>query len=132
MKRARLTAHLNSDPQKVWDTVCDISRYGWRSDLREIRGNGERFVEVDRSGIETQFTVTRREPCRRYEFDLENRNLSGHWTGVFTGEGSGTGIEFTEEVSVKNPLMSLLAGFYLKKQQKTYLADLRRALGEAE
>ena len=42
----------------------------------------------------------------------------------------GTEIEFIEEVSVNNPIMNLFAGIYLKKQQKLYINDLKRALGE--
>ncbi|MDD3416324.1 MAG: hypothetical protein PHY47_20370 [Lachnospiraceae bacterium] len=54
----------------------------------------------------------------------------GDTTGVFSENGTGTSIVFTEEVSVKNPIMNLLIGIYLKKQQNRYIQDLRKALGE--
>lgn len=38
--------------------------------------------------------------------------------------------EFTEEVEVANPIMKLFVKAYLKKQQATYIADLKKALGE--
>ena len=46
------------------------------------------------------------EPYRRWEFDTENGNMKGHWTGIFT------------------------AKVYLKKQQTQFVADIRKTLGE--
>lgn len=34
----------------------------------------------------TTFTVTVNEPYKRWEFDMENGNMKGHWTGVFTSK----------------------------------------------
>ena len=45
-------------------------------------------------------------------------------------DGTGATIEFTEEVEVSNPIMNLFVKAYLKKQQMTYVADLKKALGE--
>ena len=61
---------------------------------------------------------------------MKNRNMSGHWVGVFSATIDGTQIEFTEEVAVKNPIMNLFTGLYLKKQQAVYIADLKKALDE--
>lgn len=35
-------------------------------------------------GGATKFTITVSEPCRRWEFDMENNNMNGHWIGIFT------------------------------------------------
>lgn len=59
---------------------------------------------------------------------MENGNMKGHWTGVFLSKKEGTEINFTEEVTVKNPIMKLFIKLYLKKQQETYIKDLRKAL----
>jgi len=69
-------------------------------------------------------------PYERYEFDMKNKNMNGHWTGIFSKDGSGTKIEFTEEIEVSNPIMNLFVKSYLKKQQETYVIDLRKSLGE--
>jgi hypothetical protein len=62
---------------------------------------------------------------------MTNKNMNGHWIGVFSPDNNnGTQIEFTEEISVNNPIMNLFAGRYLKKQQSLYIGDLRKELGE--
>ena len=38
-----------------------------------------------------------RQPCARWEFDFENENIRGHWTGIFRDrDGLSTEVEFTE------------------------------------
>lgn len=62
---------------------------------------------------------------------MTNKNMNGHWIGVFsTFNNNGTQIEFTEEVSVNNPIMNLFVGLHLKKQQSLYIADFKKELGE--
>jgi hypothetical protein len=58
-------------------------------------------VEYTKDGYATTFTVTTMEPYRRWEFDMENDNMSGHWTGLFSQNGNQTTIDFTENVTVK-------------------------------
>ena len=132
MKRSSITAVFKSDIQKVWNIVTDNQNYSWRSDLTRIETleDGNTFIEYGKNGFSTSFVITLKKPFERYEFDIRNKNIEGHWTGIFTSEQDGTRIEFTEEISVKNPIMSLFAGIYLKKQQMTYITDLRKALGE--
>ena len=47
------------------------------------------------------FTGTLVKPYRRWEFDMENSNMTGHWTGIFTAKGAETEIDFTEQVKAK-------------------------------
>ncbi|MCL2342589.1 MAG: SRPBCC family protein [Firmicutes bacterium] len=132
MKKSVVMATFKSDIQKVWDTVTDNKNYSWRSDLSkiEIAADGQKFIEYAKNGFPTNFTITLKKPLERYEFEMENKNMHGHWVGIFSLEQEGTKIEFSEEVTVKNPIMNLLVGAYLKKQQAAYIADLRKALGE--
>ena len=136
MRKSTITATFDSDIQKVWDVVTDYRNYAWRSDLSKISiplngpSNGPYFIERDKKGFPTLFTVTLEIPCERYEFDISNDNLSGHWVGLFSQSGSKTQVIFTEKIKVRNPIMNLFVGSYLKKQQATYIADLRKALGE--
>lgn len=60
---------------------------------------------------------------------MENSNMKGHWTGIFSQKDGQTEIDFTEDVTVKNPVMKLFVKSYLKKQQAAYVRDLRKALG---
>ena len=60
---------------------------------------------------------------------MENSNMKGHWTGIFSQKGGQTEIDFTEDVTVKNPVMKLFVKSYSKKQQAAYVRDLRKALG---
>ena len=127
-----MTAAFNSGKQAVWDVVTDNAKSGWRSDLErvEVAPDGLSFIEYAKGGFPTTFEIVEKTPCSRYAFTLENRNMTGRWAGEFSHDGAGCRIRFTEEVEVKNPIMNLFAGGYLKKQQARYVADLRRALGE--
>ena len=61
--------------------------------------------------------------------DMENSNMTGHWTGLFSTENGNTEIEFTEEVTAKKLMMKPFVKAYLKRQQRQYVMDLRNALG---
>lgn len=131
MAKVRLQMTLQSEIRKVWKVITDNSQYAWRSDLERIEVLDSRhFIEYAKNGIETRFTITAKEPCKRYVFSMENRNMTGSWTGLLRETASGTEIDFTEEVKARKLIMNLFAGFYLKKQQKQYAADLKRKLGE--
>lgn len=132
MKKSTIVAKFCSPIETVWKVVTDNTTYTWRSDIAKIdvSDDGKRFTEFTKDGLETQFTITMKTPYERYEFDIKNKNMSGHWTGLFLKEGSETKIEFTEEIEVSNPIMNLFVKAYLKKQQATYITDLKKALGE--
>lgn len=132
MKRSTIISNFNSKLEDVWKVVTDNTVYTWRSDLEKIKiaGDENRFIEITKDGFETEFTITRKILYERYEFDLQNKNMNGHWTGIFAKDGSGTRIEFTEEVEVVSPVMRLFVKPYLKKHQARYITDLRKALGE--
>lgn len=131
MAVSTIKATFQSDIENVWKTVTDLENYAWRSDLSRIEITGKNtFTEYTEDGFHTTFTVTINERCSRWEFDLENANISGHWTGVFIPNGNTTNIEFTENVTAKKFFMKPLLKAFLKKQQARYIEDLRRALGE--
>lgn len=122
-------AVFSCDIQRVWDVVTSLEHTAWRSDIERVEiVNETQFVEYTKSGYPTTFTVTAKEKCKRWEFDMENSNMTGHWIGIFSQKDGQTEIDFTEEVTVKKPIMKLLIKSYLKKQQETYIKDLRRAL----
>ena len=129
MAISRISAVFQGNLQMVWDIVTSLENYQWRSDLsRSEVVNENRFIEYTKDGYATTFTITASVPYERWEFDMENGNMKGHWTGVFKGKGGQTEIEFTEDVTAKKLIMKPFVKGYLKKQQKQYVSDLRKAL----
>ena len=132
MRKSTITATFKADIKKVWEVVTNNNKYEWRSDLSKIdvSADGNSFTEYTKNNFSTKFNITLKKPYERYEFDMANKNMKGHWIGTFIPVNNGTQIEFTEKVSVNNPIMNLFAGLYLKKQQSLYIADLKKELGE--
>ena len=132
MANATIKLLISEELHKVWDFVLDIKNYAaWRNDLSKTEVvSDKQFIEYSKDGHPTTFSVTRVEPYRRWEFDMDNGNMSGHWTGVFTAKGEGTEIVFTEQVKAKKLLMKPFVKLYLKKQQAQFVADLKKALQE--
>ena len=129
MAISNIKAVFNNDLHTVWDAVTSLKNYQWRSDLSRIEVvNEKQFIEYTKDGYATIFTITVSEPYERWEFDMENSNMVGHWTGVFKGKGGQTEIEFTEDVTPKKLIMKPFVKGYLKKQQEQYVSDLRKAL----
>lgn len=129
MAVSNVKAVFQSDIQRVWEVVTSLKDYAWRSDLSKIEIlNENQFIEYTKEGYPTTFTITRTEPCKRWEFDMENSNMKGHWTGIFAEKDGNTEIDFTEEVTAKKVIMKPFVKAFLKKQQELYVADLRNAL----
>ena len=128
MAVSNIKALIPGELQKVWDLVLDIENYGaWRSDLSKAEViSDKQFIEYTKDGYPTTFTVTLVEPYRRWEFDMENGNMTGHWTGIFTAKGDETEIAFTEQVEAKKLLMKPFVKSYLKKQQIQFVADIMK------
>lgn len=129
MSTSSIKADFPCSLDKLWNLVTSLEDYSWRSDLDRIEIiSPTRFVEYTKTGYSTVFTITAMETPRRWEFDMENNNMSGHWTGIFTFENGRAAIEFTENVTAKKLIMRPFIKAYLKKQQSAYVSDLKRAL----
>ncbi|MDO5547417.1 MAG: SRPBCC family protein [Eubacteriales bacterium] len=129
MATSRIKAVFERDIQTVWEVVTSLEQYTWRSDLSRIEIIKEnQFIEYTKEGYATTFSVTAKEPYRRWEFDMENSNMKGHWTGIFTQKGGATEILFIEEVIAKKIVLKPFVKSFLKKQQALYLSDLKKAL----
>lgn len=115
--------------QDVWNIVTSLENCQWRSDLSKIDIINERqFVEYTKDGYATTFTTTIMEPLRRWEFNMENSNMKGHWAGIFTANGEETEVDFTENVTAKKTMMKPFIKAFLNKQQKLYISDLSKEL----
>ena len=129
MAVSNIKAVFQCSIQKTWETVTSLEEYAWRSDLGRIEIVDEnRFIEYTKEGYATTFTVTEKVPYKRWEFDMENDNMKGHWIGIFTQKGEETVIDFTEDVTAKKALMKPFVKAYLKKQQAQYVSDLQKVL----
>lgn len=130
MAIANISAIINNDIHKVWDIVSAIDKYiTWRSDLSKTEViNDKQFVEHTKDGYATTFNVTMVEPYKRWEFDIENSNMKGHWIGVFISKGNETQIDLTENVIPKKWFMKPFVKSYLKKQQMQFILDLKKVL----
>ena len=115
MAVSNINTIINNDIQKVWNIVLAVDKYNlWRSDLSKTEIiNDKQFIEYTKNGYATTFTVTVVEPYKRWEFDMENSNMSGHWIGVFTAKGNETQIDFTENVTPKKWIMKPFVKIYL-------------------
>lgn len=122
-------AVFQRDIETVWNVVTSVENYAWRSDLSKTEVQSEKqFVEYTIDGYATLFTVTVVEPYKRWEFDMENENMKGHWIGIFTQKGEQTEIDFSQEVIAKKIFMKPFVKAYLKKQQAKFIEDLKKAL----
>lgn len=129
MAISNIKAIFQGDIQTIWDIVTSLEEYQWRSDLSRIEVlNEKNFIEYTKDGYATTFTITVSEPLNRWEFDMENSNMKGHWTGIFTEKDGGVEIDFTEDVTAKKLIMKPFVKAYLKKQQEQYISDLKKAL----
>ena len=129
MPTSKVTARFPCPVERVWQMVTDLSNTAWRSDLKRVEVLDEaHFIEHTRGGYATHFTVTAREPPRRWAFTMENGNMSGAWEGIFEGSEGGARLHCTETVTAKRWWMRPFVPGYLKRQQRRYLDDLRREL----
>ena len=129
MAISSIQAMIPCDIHRVWQVVTAVENYGWRSDLSRTEIlNDRQFVEYAENGYATTFTVTFTAPPERWEFDMENTRMKGHWTGIFIQRGCKTEINFTEEVTAKRRLLKPFVRLYLKRQQAQFVSDLRKAL----
>lgn len=127
MAISKISADFPVNVQEVWNVVTSLEKYQWRSDLSRIEIiNEKQFIEYTKSGFATTFTITVSESCRRWEFDMENTNMKGHWKGIFTEREGRTEIEFTEDVTAKKLIMKPFIKAFLKKQQEQYISDLKK------
>ncbi len=120
---------LQCNIQKAWDIITSVEKYTWRSDLSKTeRLNERQFIEYTKDGYATTFTITKAITCKRWEFDMENGNMTGHWSGEFIEEGKQVELNITEEVKAKKFFMKPFVKLYLKKQQTLFIDDLKKAL----
>ncbi|MBS7020606.1 MAG: polyketide cyclase [Firmicutes bacterium] len=128
MIKANIKKEFSCSKELLWNIVTNNLDFSWRSDLSHIEIVDEtHFIEYAKNQYPISFTITKKEPIHLYQFDIENSNMVGSWTGIFQElEPGKILLDFTEELEVKNPIMKLFAKQYLKRQQKKYMEDLEK------
>ena len=103
MVRANIKKVFYCDKDRLWDIIINNYNYSWRSDISKIEViDEEHFIEYTKNNYPTKFTITSKIKLEKYEFDLENSNIKGKWTGLFREVSDGKiELDFTEEIEVK-------------------------------
>lgn len=132
MNIVKIEVTLHSSIDKVWELLTDFNYQLWRRSIDRIEViDQHKFIEYDKEGYKTEFVILNKITNDVYEFNFMNPNMEGHWIGKLkTLENGGTFLEMTEAVQVKKKMMNFVAKKYLEKQQKQYVEDLKKALGE--
>lgn len=129
MTKVQIKATFSNDIEDIWQLVTDLNKQQWRKEIANIEIIDDKtFIEHTKDGFSTTFTITKKIPYQLYEFDMENENMSGHWTGHFSSQDNQTFIEFIEDVTAKKLYMKPFVKSYLTKQQKTFIHDLKETL----
>lgn len=111
---------LQASNEEIFAKITDNRDYKWRSDISKIEIIDEKhFIEYTKSGFKTRFNITNLIQNERYEFDLENDNITGHFIAelrkINTNEIE---LKLVEQIKVKNIIMKLFAKAYLKSNKK--------------
>ena len=131
MAYSNIKVSLSADIQDVWEFITNLNQQLWRRDVASVEILDEKtFIEHTPEGYQTTFTITVKDPFQRYEFNMENTNMKGHWVGVFTYHDGITTLDFTENVEAKKIFMKPFVKGYLKKQQTNYINDLKNILSQ--
>lgn len=128
MVKSRIEVVFGCSLEKVWNIVTSLEEYSWRSDIKKIEvvELNKKFIEYSKdSNYPTTFTITKFELYKCYEFDMENSNMIGHWTGTFSDSNGKSCLVFTETVQAKKFYLKPFLKMYLRKQQTNYINDLR-------
>lgn len=130
MIRSELMVTIEGKVEEVWNVITDNDNYQWRSDLDRIEKIEEDvFVEYTKNNFPTRFKITKKDTTARYEFDIENVNLTGHFTAMLKAiSDTETKLTLIEEIEVNHFFMKLFAKKYLQKQQQRYVEDLQKEL----
>ncbi len=129
MIKSNIKVKLDFDIIKVWNKITHLENYSWRSDLRNVKVlNDDTFVLSSNSKNPTTCKITYVKLYREWEFHLDNKHFSGIFKGFFSGDESNCTIEFEGRLSPKKIYILPFLKDILKKQQHTYINDLKNAL----
>ncbi|MDE6625565.1 MAG: polyketide cyclase [Lachnospiraceae bacterium] len=115
--------------ETMWDLITSREDYSWRSNLNRIEIlNENQFVEYTKEGDVTTVTVREEMKYRKWELDMENKDINGRWTCMLYSWGDSTEICITEEINPKKLYLMPFVPAYLEERRVTYMKDLTRVL----
>ena len=134
MAISNINTIISNDIQKVWNIVLAVDKYNsWRSDLSKTEIiNDKQFIEYTKNGYATTFTVTVAEPYKRWEFDMDNSNMKGHWIGIFTDKGNETTKAICSGLKESIGIIKFKIGGLEMASSKDYLQFVLEQLSELQ
>jgi len=135
-RSAQKTARIKAPPEKVFATITDLSRQGWRSQVDQVEvldstPGREVWLERPKWGPPHKFRTRLKNPPHRFEIEMiDNPSFGGFWVGTLRATENGeTEIEFTEHVIVNGPFAKVMSRLFfdLESSITTYIEDLKRA-----
>lgn len=131
MKRVEMKIDFKSSVEEVFKIVSNMDDCSWRSDLSKVKKvDNHTYLEYDRKHNVTNINITN---CRRniqFEYDIQNNNYMGHWSGQFAPLKNGGCriylVFYFEPCSILGKFINV------DKFEKRYIEDLRKKLHEYE
>lgn len=137
--RASRQATFAASPRAVFDALTRIEEFpAWRAKVKSVQpleelDGAQRYRESGSDGDIT-YVVEVSEAPRKLVTRIADETLpfGGRWTFDVTPSGAGTTLVITEDGEVYNPIFRFMSRFVFGHTATldTYLADLRRKLGE--
>ncbi len=128
---------INSNPEKVFKTVTNISHQNWRSqvgkvDVLDSTEGREVWIEQPNKGPAIKFRTKVKISPTRFEIEIiDSEDFGGNWVGTFAETSDGkTEVAFTERVIVTKVMAKLLSYtfFNVEDSVNTYINDLKKAV----
>lgn len=136
MTTSTIKVTIPCDIHKIWEAVSSVERYQtWRNDVGKTEVTNEKqSIEYTPNGYPTTYTITKVEPHKHWELDVENSYATRRWTIVFESQDNETQIDFTasitaEQLSTRPVGKSVFEQTCLKRTQAQFTAGLKKALG---
>ena len=133
MRESNILANLKSSPRNIWEIIINNEDYFWRSDLEKIEIVDEtKFIEYHKSGNKTVFIVVDKIPYEEYRLNIFHDKFTGERILRLEEEKDGTTLELSEKIEMNDKLTELLSymSMNIKMEQKIYIRDLKKKLGE--
>lgn len=129
MKRVEMTVDFKSDVATVFNTVSNLGDCSWRSDLQRVEQvDVNKFIEYNRKEKATKIRVTDNRKNIQFDYDVQNSNYQGHWSGQFAPlDDGGCRMFLTFDFEIN----SMLGNFFrVDKFEERYIEDLKKELNE--
>ena len=131
MKRVEMKIDFKSSVEEVFKIVSNMDDCSWRSDLSKVKKvDNHTYLEYDRKHHVTNINITNCRKNIQFEYDIQNNNYKGHWSGQFAPLKNGGCriylVFYFEPCSILGKFINV------DKFEERYIEDLRKKLREYE